>query len=122
MSRFKDQGFGARLSTASKAKQALATKFLQRPGRDDPAVVERQAARLRVSVARDIRRAQREAKRVAEEQRVTAERETYAAAAAEQKAAQDERVAAEKAAGDATREIERKAARDARYAARKARK
>jgi hypothetical protein len=122
MSGFKDRGFGERLSTATKAKQALTTKFLQRPGHDDPVVIEQRAARLRVSVARDIRRAEREAKRIGEEERVAAERETHAAAAAEQKAAQEERFAAEKAASDAAREIERKVARDARYAARKARK
>lgn len=122
MSGFKDRGFGERLSTASSAKRAMAAKFLQRPGLDDPAVVERRAALVAVSVARDGRRAEREEKRLAEQARIAAEREARAAASAAQQAADDERAAAEKAVSDAAREIDQKAARDARYAARKARK
>jgi hypothetical protein len=122
MSGFKDRGFGERLSTASSARRAMTAKFLQRPGLDDPAVIEKRAARVAVSAARDVRRAEREEKRLAEQLRNEAERETHAAAAAVQKALEEERAAAEKAVSDAAREIEQKAARDARSAARKARK
>jgi hypothetical protein len=103
----KDKDFGERLTAAKNAKQAMTAKFLQRPGHDDPAAVERRAARAAVSAARDVR---------------TAERKAHAAAAVAEQAAQEERAAAEKKATDAKLEIERKAARDARYAARKARK
>ena len=122
MSGFKDRGFRERLSTASNAKRATTTNFLQRPGLDDPAVIRRKAGRVAVSDARDARRAERDARRLADEVRITAEREAHARAAAEKKAAEEERTAAESAQSDAARMIEQKAARDARYAARKARK
>jgi hypothetical protein len=122
MSGFKDRGFGERLSAASSARRAMTAKFLQRPGLDDPAVSEKRAARVAVSVARDVRRGEREERRLAEQLRIEAERAAHAAAAAAQKVADDERAAAERAVSDAAREIEQKAARDARYAARKARK
>jgi len=94
MSAFKnDHDFNERMSTAAKARQALLEKFRARPKPDDPAVVERQAARLATRLARDAR-------------------------AAERKAARE----AEQAAREAALEAERKAARDARYAARKARR
>jgi hypothetical protein len=113
----KDKGFGERLSAANDAKQAMTAKFLRRPGPDDPAMVERRAARVALSEAREARRAEREARRLAEDTRVTAERTAHEAAVA----AQDEGEAAEKAAHEAAVEIQRKVARDARYAARKAR-
>lgn len=114
----KHQDLGERLNAAKNAKQAMAEKFRQRPGLDDPAVAERRAARAAVSAARDARIAEREAKRLADDARMAAEREARAAEQAEQNA----RMATEKAADDARLELERKAARDARYAARKARK
>jgi hypothetical protein len=114
----KHQDLGERLNAAKNAKQAMADKFRQRPGHDDPAVAERRAARASVSAARDARAAEREAKRLADDARMAAEREARAAEQAEQNA----RMATEKAADDARLELERKAARDARYAARKARK
>jgi hypothetical protein len=107
MSAFKNSDdFNERLSTAAKARQAALEKFRARPRADDPAVAERQAARLATSQARDARKAARalETARLEEEAiRRTAEE------------------AAEKAAREVTLEAERKAARDARYAARKAR-
>jgi hypothetical protein len=118
MSAFKDTGLHERLSTASNAKRATVAKFMRRPGPEDPSFVERQAARAGVSLARDARRAEREASRLADEARIAAERQALAAAAAEQ----EERDIAEKAASDAALQIQRKAARDVRYAARKARK
>lgn len=117
MSGMKQKDFTERLSAAKNAKQAMAAKFLHRPGPDDPAVVERRAVRAAVSAARDARKAEREANRLAENVRIAAERE----AAAIEQAEQERHAAADKEASDARLEAERKAARDARYAARKAR-
>jgi hypothetical protein len=56
MSAFKnDDDFNERMSTAAKARQALLEKFRARPKPDDPAVVERQAARLATRLAREAR-------------------------------------------------------------------
>jgi len=118
MSGMKQKDFSERLSAAKDAKQAMAAKFRQRPGPDDPAVAERRAIRAAVSAARDVRIAERHAQRLAENARIAAEREAIAAERAEQ----EQREAAEKAADEVRAEAERKAARDARYAARKARK
>jgi len=114
----KQKDFSERLSAARDAKQAMAAKFRQRPGHNDPAVAERRAARMAVSAARDTRLAEREARRLAKITRITAEREALAVEQAEQ----DKRAAAEKAEDEVRLEAERKAARDARYAARKSRK
>jgi len=121
----KDKDFSDRLSAAKNAKQAMTAKFLQRPGSDDPAVVEKRLAREAVSAARAARMAERDAhaaaaaaEAAAQEERATAQ----AAAAAAEAAAQQEREAAENEANKAQLELEQKAARDARYAARKARK
>ncbi len=113
----KDKSFGERLSASNNAKQAMTTKFLRRPGPDDPTIVERRAARVALSEAREVRRTEREAGRLAEDARIAAECRAHEAAVAEQ----DKGAAAEKAAHEATLEIQRKVARDARYAARKAR-
>ena len=113
----KDKSFGERLSASNSAKQAMTTKFLQRPAPDDPAVVEQRAARVALSEAREARRAEREASRLAEDARTAAERRAHEAAAAEQ----DAGAAAERAAHEAQLKIQSKVARDARYAARKAR-
>jgi len=114
----KHQDLGERLNAAKNAREAMAEKFRQRPGSDDPAAAERRAARAAVSAARDARVAEREARRLAEEARMAAEREADSAERVEQA----KRMAAEKEADDARLEAERKASRDARYAARKARK
>jgi hypothetical protein len=113
-----DDDFNERLSAAAKAKQALLEKFRARPKPDDPAVIEREAARLATSQAREQRAAERKAARDAETRRLEEEAARKAAEEAARKAAEEaERVAQERAL-----EVERKAARDARYAARKARK
>jgi hypothetical protein len=117
MSGMKHQTFDERLNAARDAKKAMAAKFRQRPGPDDPVVAERRAERAAVSAARDARVAEREAQRLAEDTRIAAEREALAAAQAEQ----EKHMSAEKEANAAKLEAERKAARDARYAARKAR-
>jgi hypothetical protein len=114
----KHQDLGERLNAARNARDAMAAKFRQRPGSDDPAAAERRAARAAVSAARETRMAERKAARLAEEARIAAEREADAAERVEQA----KRMAAEKEADDARLEAERKASRDARYAARKARR
>jgi Family of unknown function (DUF6481) len=114
MSTFKDSDdFNKRLSTAAKARQASLEKFRTRPRADDLAVMERQAARLAISQARDARKAARAAE--------TARLEEEAIRQAAEDAARQVAAQAEKAAQEVTLEAERKAARDARYAARKAR-
>jgi hypothetical protein len=115
MSAFKDSDdFNERLGTAAKARQATLEKFRARPRADDPAAVERQAARLATSQARDARKAARTAE--------TARLQEQAIRQAAEDVARKATVEAEKAAREVTLEAERKAARDARYAARKARK
>ena len=117
----KNANFGNRMNAAAAARKAMLERFHARPGPDDPAVQEQQAARKAVSDAREVRMAERAAAREAEAQRQAAEQ---AAKAAEQAAreAEDQRLAAEAAAQAVALEAERKAARDARYAARKARR
>jgi hypothetical protein len=121
----KDKDFSDRLSAAKNARQAMTAKFLQRPGSDDPAVVERRQARQAMSAARAVRTAERNAHAAAAAAETAARQEraaAEAAGAAAEAAAQQEREAAENEANKAQLEVEQKAARDARYAARKARK
>jgi hypothetical protein len=91
MSGFKNgDDFNERLSAAAKARQASLEKFRARPRADDPAVGERQAARLATSQARDARKAARaaETERVEEEAiRRAAEDVARKAAAGAEKAA-----------------------------------
>jgi Family of unknown function (DUF6481) len=110
-----------RLNAAAAAKKAALERFRAKPGPDDPAVREQQAALKAISDARELRAAERKAAREAEAARQAAEE---AARAAEQAAREEEerRLAAEAAARAVALEAERKAARDARYAARKARR
>jgi hypothetical protein len=117
----KNANFGDRLNAAAVAKKAALERFRARPGPDDPAVKEQQAARKAVSDARDVRIAERQAAKEAEKVRHAAEQ---AAKVAEQAAreAEERRLAAEAADRAVALEAERKAARDARYAARKARR
>jgi hypothetical protein len=125
MSGFKDSDdFNERLSTAAKAKQATLEKFRARARADDPAVLERQAARLATSQARDARKAARVAEITRSEEeaiRHAAEEAARKATVAAEEAARKAAAEAEKAALEVTLEAERKTARDARYAARKAR-
>jgi hypothetical protein len=112
-----DKGFRERLNAAAEAKKALLEKFRAQAGPDDPAVVERQAAREAVSVAREVRVVERTAARAAD----AAQRDADAVREAAEQASRD---AEHKAARDATAaalKAEQKAARDARYAARKKR-
>ena len=100
---------------------ALLAKFKTRPAADDPEVLARQAERLAIAEARELRMAERRREREEAAARLAVEREAAAAAAA---ALMVER---EAAAREATRQeallkLEQKAARDKRYAARKARR
>src|ERR671912_2659987 len=113
MGNFREQGFGERLSTAANAKKAMLERFRARSGTDDPAVLERQAARQAISVAREARITERKDAREAKVAREAAEQAEREAEAARQAAAMQ----AEQAAREAVLEAERKAARDARYAA-----
>ena len=110
-----------RLDAAATAKQAALKRFRARPGPDDPAVRERQAARQAVSDARDDRIAARQTARAAEAARQVAEHAVKAAERAAREA-EERNSAAQIAARAVALEAERKAKRDARYAARKARR
>jgi hypothetical protein len=125
MSGFKDSDdFNERLSTAAKAKQATLEKFRARARADDPAVLERQAARLATSQARDARKAARAAEITRSEEeaiRHAAEEAARKATVAAEEAARKAAAEAEKAALEVALEAERKTARDACYAARKSR-
>src|SRR5216684_3557617 len=66
MSSFKGTSVDDRLRTAANAKKAELEKFRARSGTNDPAFVERQAARRAISVARDARTAERSASRLAD--------------------------------------------------------
>jgi hypothetical protein len=116
MSDYKDADFKERLSAAAQAKRAMLERF--RAKADDPAALEREAARRAVSEAREQRHAERKAAREAEAAQKKADAERHAAETAEREA----REKAEKEARELSLEAERKAARDARYAARKKRK
>jgi hypothetical protein len=121
MNAYKNDTFSDRLTTAAKARSAALEKFRARPGPDDAAVLEREAAQKAISVARAARIAERKAAREAEAVRKAAEQ---AAHEAELKATAAEQAkhaieASERAAALA---IAQKAARDARYAARHARR
>ena len=59
MSSFKEKSFSERLSVAVEARKAQLEKFCTKPGRDDPATVERQAARRSAAIAWDARAAER---------------------------------------------------------------
>ena len=118
---FKGNKFDERQQTSADAKAALLAKFKTRPAPDDPALLAKQAERLAIAEAREIRAAERRKQRELDDIRLAAER---AAAAAAEATLQAER---EAAARDAARQeallrLEQKAARDKRYAARKARR
>ena len=97
MSGFKEPSFADRQKAAQEARKNILEKFRAKPGLDDPAVLQRAAAR-------EAQAAERAKAKLARE-----------VAKAEQKAR-------EAAAREFALEAERKAARDARYAARKKRK
>jgi hypothetical protein len=56
MNAYKNDDFNDRLATAANARKTTLEKFRARPGPDDPAVLERQAARDARYAARKARR------------------------------------------------------------------
>ena len=120
MSGFKEKGFNERLGAAAEARKAQLAKFRAKPGPDDPAAIERQAARRAAAIARDARAAER---KTAKAQAIAKEAERHDAEQAERamREADALRASADQAARDVTTLAEQKTARDARYAARKAR-
>ena len=121
MAIFKNANFDERRNAAEAAKKAKLEKFRALTAQINEGAAERQTTRQEIIAARDVRAAEREAARLANEARSA---EDQAAREIVVKAEQTERDA--KTAEQAEREVasgaERKAARDARYAARKARK
>jgi hypothetical protein len=125
MPRFTDKDISESRATAASARKAMLERFRARPAEDDPAVVERKAARLALSQARKARIAAREADRRAEAERQAAELKAREEEAARMALEQAEREKIERRAeGDRALELlaEQKAARDSRYAARQARR
>lgn len=125
MKRRDDSSFADRRKTADSAKKALLEKFSAAPKADDPAVQERLAARQAVAEAREARRAERDALKIAERERLAAEAEAAAAEAGRlerEEAEAREAKLNESIARVMADEAARKAERDRRYAARKARK
>ena len=114
MKNFNSKGFADRLDAAAKAKQDNLKKFAQRPSPDDPAQIEKQAARQAAAELRKARAAKREEEKAAEKLRKAEEEAEHAAGKLREAALAAER--------EAALELERKAARDQRYAARKMRK
>src|ERR687886_338842 len=108
MNAYKNDSFGERLAAAANVRKATLEKFRARPGPDDPAVLERKAARE----AEAARQAAEATVRVAEQERQAAEQAARQAEAAERAAALD----ADKKARALALAAEQKAARDARYA------
>jgi hypothetical protein len=117
----KNDSVSDRLATAAKAKEAMLERFRARPGPNDPALLEQQAARKAVAEARDARNAERRAAREAEATRLAAEK-AAAVEARKVQAAEEAAAAAAAAEHAAALPALQKAARDARYAARQARR
>ena len=91
----KYDNFNDRLTTQTKAKQALQERFKARPGLDDPAVREKLEQQKAIAEARDARIAERKAAREAEAARLAAEAEAEAARLAAEAEAEAARLAAE---------------------------
>lgn len=117
MNSYKGSGFADRLSMAAKARKAQLDRFRAQPRADDPAVADRNAARMAAGIARGARVAERKAAKQAEAAAVQTALEVERAAGA----ARDAEAAAKQATRAAALKAEQKVARDARYAARKAR-
>ena len=110
---YKDDDFAQRRNTADKAKKAMQERFRARPSEDDPAAIERKAARVATSEARESRvRAREKAAKEREEEIAQRSRDQVEREQAESRAEVDR---------NANLLATQKAARDARYAARKAR-
>ena len=110
---FKYPDLQERQKTAAAAKKAMLEKF--KAASNDPAIAEREAARVAINEARLARAAEREAAKKAREAELAAQAKREAEEAAA-RAEAEERDRADALAA------EQKAERDARYAARKAAK
>ncbi|TAL03776.1 MAG: hypothetical protein EPO08_03255 [Rhodospirillaceae bacterium] len=120
-----EMDFNERLQTAAKARQAMLAKAAAISPKNSPDYAQRQAERLAVSVAREKRKAEAAARKLAEAARIAEEK--AAAERAAQLAAEAERLAKEEElnrAANEARELKarQKANRDAKYAARQARR
>lgn len=113
-----DYNFSDRLETAAKAKQELLAKALAKSPKNDPNFAVRQAEKVVLSEARDKRKAEAAARKLADAARIAEEKATAALAA---KLAEEE---ARNAVANAALALkaEQKANRDAKYAARQARR
>ncbi|PPQ36124.1 hypothetical protein SAMN06265338_1011060 [Rhodoblastus acidophilus] len=125
MAMFKGASFQDRQKAIAEAKKALLEKFMARPAADDPVVLQREAERRAIAVAREARAAER-ARQKAEElaamqAQLKADEEARKAAGIVEAARLELEAEAAIQAKDQL-EIEKKAERDARYAARKGRK
>jgi len=107
-----------RLGASAKAKQAALQRFRAQPAADDPAIVEKRAARLAAAEARELRAEERRTKALQDAEAAKAAAVAAREAEIKEREARQEREGEEQAALEA----ERKLARDKRYAARKARK
>ena len=114
----RDNGFTDRQQASVEAKRAALQRFKSQPGKDDPAVIERMAARQAIAAAREVRMAQKEEARLAEDARQADAKLVRDAEDRAELSARLDREAAELA----EKELAQQTARDARYAARKAAK
>jgi hypothetical protein len=115
---YKDDELAGRLKKAASARSAILEKFRAKPSADEPAEIERRAARQKISEARDLREAERKSARSILEARETAERSAQETAKQAQRIFQEQQDAAK----SELHRAKQKAKRDARYAARKQRK
>jgi hypothetical protein len=123
MAGYKDPDFKDRQKAATAARKAALEKH--RAAAADPAAAEKQAARVAVIEARQLRAAEREkAKklRAAEKAKEAAQAAEAAKLVEQQKRESEAIAAAQEAEREEALQAEQKAARDARYAARKAAK
>jgi hypothetical protein len=121
MAIFKNANFDERRNAAEAAKKAKLEKFRALTAQSNEGAAERLATRQEIVAARDVRAAEREGVRLANEAR-SAEDQAARAIILKTEQAEHDAKAAEKAEREVASAAERKAARDARYAARKARK
>jgi hypothetical protein len=121
MAIFKNANFDERRNAAEAAKKAKLEKFRALTAQINENAAERQTARQAIIAARDVRAAEREADRLANEARAAEDQAARETALEAEQADRDAR-AVEQAEREVASAAERKAARDARYAARKARK
>jgi len=107
-----------RLAASAKAKKAALERFRAQPAADDPAIVEKRAARQAAAAARQLRADERRAQALRDEESARAAASAARESEIREREARQQRESEEQVALEA----ERKIARDMRYAARKARK